>query len=412
MADWGGFVGREGELSRLRSALAGRARLVLVIGDAGIGKTRFVAEGLRRASANGMLTVGGGCLPLAGKLPLLPIVDLVGELSQLDDGGPFDSVLIAAPPYVRPELARLVPRLATGEADAEPVEQWRHERLFAALAELLDGVARRRPLVLLVEDVHWADGATLDFLTYLVRPSRASAVSVVVTCRSDEVPLDPPIAEWLAHLRRDAGAEEIRLGPLSQSEVGEQIAALVEAPPPDELVAEVYARAEGHPFFTEQLVAAALTDSGGVVQPMRLPARLAELLLARTARCASDGQAVLAVLAVAGRPLSEAPLGEVTGLDEDAVRVAVHELTAARLLAAPADGGHRPRHALLAEAVTAELLPSERVALHERIAGALEATEDDMLAAEAAGHWAAAGRSDKELQARLIAARAAEQVFA
>jgi tetratricopeptide (TPR) repeat protein len=90
----------------------------------------------------------------------------------------------------------------------------------------------------------------------------------------------------------------------------------------------------------------------------------------------------------------------------------VHELTAARLLAIPAEGAHRPRHALLAEAVTAELLPSEQAALHERIAGALEAAGDETLAAEAAGHWAAAGRSDEELQARLAAADAAEQVFA
>jgi DNA-binding CsgD family transcriptional regulator len=116
---------------------------------------------------------------------------------------------------------------------------------------------------------------------------------------------------------------------------------------------------------------------------------------------------------VAGRPLSEGPLGEVTGLDEDTVRAAVHELTAARLLGAPADGGHRPRHALLAEAVAAELLPSERVSLHERIAGVLEgAGDDDTLAAEAAGHWAAAGRTSEELRARMTAARAAEQVFA
>jgi DNA-binding CsgD family transcriptional regulator len=139
---------------------------------------------------------------------------------------------------------------------------------------------------------------------------------------------------------------------------------------------------------------------------------LAELLVARASSCGDEGQAVLAALAVAGRPLSEGPLREATGLDEDAVRAAVHELTAARLLATPAEGAHRLRHALLAEAVAAELLPSERVALHERIAGALEAAEDDTLAAEAAGHWAAAGRSDEELRARLTAAGAAEQVFA
>jgi DNA-binding CsgD family transcriptional regulator/tetratricopeptide (TPR) repeat protein len=291
------------------------------------------------------------------------------------------------------------------------VEAWRHERLFAAVAELLDGVARRSPLALLIEDVHWADTATLDFLTYLTRSGRGSSVTVVVTCRSDEVSLDAAAADWLTHVRRDAGVQEIRPGPLSHAEVVEQVTVLTGEAPPGGLVDEVYARAEGHPFFTEQLVAA-VTDSEQIAPPAALPARLAELLVGRTARCDANARAVLAALAVAGRPLSEGPLGEVTGLDEDTVRAAVHELTAARLLATPADGGHRPRHALLAEAVAAELLPGERISLHERIARGLEMTGDETRAAEAAGHWAAAGRTDEELHARLAAANAAEQVVA
>jgi DNA-binding CsgD family transcriptional regulator/tetratricopeptide (TPR) repeat protein len=413
MAGTGVFVGREGELSRLRSALVERVRLVLVVGDAGIGKSRFVAEGLRRASASGMVAVGGGCLPLAEKLPLLPVADALAELSRLDGGEPFTAALDAAPAYVRPEVARLLPRLAGDELEATgSIEGWRHERLFSGVAELLGGVARRSAVALLIEDVHWADAATLDLLTYLVRPSRASSASVVVTCRSDETPLDAAVAEWLVHVRRDASVEEIRLGPLSRSEVAEQVTALVGAAPPGEMVEEVYTRTEGHPFFTEQLVAATVTDAGRLEQAVELPPRLTELLLARTARCGSDGQAVLAALAVAGRPLTERLLGEVTGLDPPTVRTAVRDLTAARLLGAPADGGHRPRHALLAEAVAAELLPGEQVVLHERIAQSLQAMGDDMLAAEAAGHWAAAGRTGEELRARLTAARAAEQVFA
>jgi DNA-binding CsgD family transcriptional regulator/tetratricopeptide (TPR) repeat protein len=413
MAEWGAFVGREHELSRLQDALADRTRLVLVVGDAGIGKTRLAGEGLARAAGGGMLTVSGGCLPLAEKLPLLPVADALDELSRLDGGAPFAAALEAAPAYVRPEAARLLPRLAADDPGATgSVEGWRHERLFAAAAELLDGVARRAPVAVLIEDVHWADTATLDFLTYLSRVGRASPANVVVTCRSDEVPLDPAVADWLTHARRDAGMVEIRLGPLSQDEVAEQLTALVGAAPPVGLVDEVYARAEGHPFFTEQLVAAALTDSGHFVQPVALPERLAELLVARASRCDDEGRAVLAALAVAGRPLTEVMLGEVAGLDRDAVLAAVRELSAARLLAAPSDGAHRLRHALLAEAVAAELLPGEQVSLHERLAGGLQAAGNETLAAEAAGHWAAAGRTAEELQARLAAANAAEQVFA
>jgi DNA-binding CsgD family transcriptional regulator/tetratricopeptide (TPR) repeat protein len=411
MAGWGAFVGRERDLSRLASALSG-GRLVLVAGDAGIGKTRFVGEGFRRARASGMVAVSGGCLPLAEKLPLLPVADALGELTRLEGGAPFEAAVAAAPSFVRSEVARLLPRLAAGERPAiEPVEGWRYERLFASVAELLSGVARQSQLGLLIEDVHWADTATLDFLTYLVRAVRGAEVRVVVTCRSDEVPLDAGVADWLTHVRRDAGVEEIRLGPLSRAEVAEQITGLVGATPPAALVREVCARAEGHPFFTEQLVTAALSDLGQREQPVALPARLAELLVGRAARCGADAQAVLNGLAVAGRPLSEDMLGEVSGLDPRTVLAAVRELTAARLLAVPGDRGHLPRHVLLAEAVAAELLPSERVSLHQRVARALETAGGETLAAEAAGHWAAAGRSAEELQARLTAARCAEQVF-
>jgi DNA-binding CsgD family transcriptional regulator len=418
MAGWGAFVGREHELSRLQEALAGQARLVLVVGDAGIGKTRFVSEGLARAAHDGMLTISGGCLPLAQNLPLLPVADALGELTRLGGGLPFEAALEVAPTYVRSEVARLLPKLAGGDPTAtepsgtEPLEAWRYERLFAGVTELVAGVARLSSLGLLIEDVHWADGATLDFLTYLPRAGRASPVTVVVTCRSDEVPLDAAVADWLNHARRNAGVAEIRLGPLSQYEVAELVTGLVQAQPPAGLVEEVYARAEGHPFFTEQLVAAAVTDSGQLTQPVALPERLAELLVARAARCGGDARTVLNALAVAGRPLTELMLGEVTGLDPDPVRSAVGELGGARLLAAPIGVAHRARHALLAEAVAAELLPGERVSLHERVARALENAGDETLVAEAAGHWAAAGRAAEELRARLAAANAAEQVFA
>ncbi len=228
----------------------------------------------------------------------------------------------------------------------------------------------------------------------------------------------------------------------------------------------MFARAEGNPFFTEQLVAAALadvgqdsaavcTDSGsdGAARsvasgaadpgdvgglrglPSALPVRLAELLLTRSKRCGPDAQAVLAALSVAGRPQDEWALAYVTGRDQTAVRQGLRELAAARLLADPGiepavgsvarhvvgeagqarSGGpvglSRPRHALLAEAVAGALPPGERVELHERTAETLESAGDENLAAEAAGHWLAAGRPRRELTARVTAGRAAARVF-
>jgi DNA-binding CsgD family transcriptional regulator/tetratricopeptide (TPR) repeat protein len=270
---------------------------------------------------------------------------------------------------------------------------------------------------LVIEDVHWADSATLDCLTFLARAGRRGDLRVVATCRGDEAPLAAHVAGWLAQVRSGAGVEEIRLGPLSRAEVAGQVMALAGGSVSPHVVDELFARAEGNPFFTEQLVAAALAGGGvgGLRVPAGLPARLAELLTARAGRCAGDARAVLAGLAVAGRPLTEAQVGQVTGLDTDAVREGLRELAAARLLAeAPVaedavSGGHRARHALLAEAVAGELLAGERALLHERTARVLAG--DSGLAAEVAGHWQAAGRPAEELPARVAAAKAAERVF-
>ena len=224
MAGPAGFVGREGELSRLLGALGGDARLVLVVGDAGVGKTRFVAEGMARAAAAGMVMVRGECLPLAGTLPLLPVRAALGELAGLDGGRLLAAALDAAPGYVRGEVARLLPAMGPG-GEAAPGGrdgEWSRERLFAGVAEVLTAVAGRcqSGVGLIVEDVHWADSETLDFLTFLVRAGRRGPVRVVATCRGDEAPLAALVAGWLARVRAGAGTEEIRLGPLSRARGG------------------------------------------------------------------------------------------------------------------------------------------------------------------------------------------------
>jgi len=412
-----GFVGRESELSVLLGALGGDARLVLVVGDAGVGKTQFVAQGMDLAAAAGMVMIQGECLPLAGTLPLLPVGDALRELAEREDGRLLAAALDAAPGYVRAEVGRLLPGL---NPDGAPPDgrggEWSRERLFAGIGELLAVVARlaRSRVGLVVEDVHWADSATLDCLTVLAWAGRRKEVMVAVTCRGDEAPLAPHVAGWLARMRAGAWVQEIRLGPLSRDQAALQVAALAGGPVPAQVADELFARAEGNPFFTEQLVAAALAagDSGGLLVPGGLPARLAELLTARADRCAGDARAVLTGLSVAGRPLDEDQLGAVTGLEIEAVRRGLRELAGVRLLAEDTPGeGHRPRHALLAEAVAAELLPGERAGLHERTARALAEAADPALAAEVAGHWQAAGHPTEELPARLAAAAAAEQVF-
>jgi predicted ATPase len=314
------FVGREGELSRLLGAMREGVRLALVVGDAGVGKTRLVGEAMARAAAAGMVTVRGECLPLAGTLPLLPVATAMGELGRLDGGALLLAALDAASEFVRAEAGRLLPGLGSGDGSGLGGQDggWRLELLFAGVADLLAAAAgvAGAGVWLVVEDVHWADAATLDFLTFLSRAGRRDGVTVVVTCRSDEAPLAARAAEWLAQARGAAGMEEIPLGPLSRAEVGGQVAALAGGPVRPEMVDELYARAEGNPFFTEQLVAAAAVgpDADVPCLPAGLPGRLAELLAARVRRCGGDARAVLAGLAVAGRPLPEDLLGRWTRL--------------------------------------------------------------------------------------------------
>ena len=410
------FVGRELELGRLKAALSADVCVLLVTGDAGIGKTRFVAEGMARAAASGMVALRGECLPTASKLPLLPVAAALRELAGLDDGAVLEAALASTPKYVREEVGRLLPQLNPDSAAGlgGSGEAWQRERLFSAIAEVLGAVSREAPAGLVIEDAHWADSATLDFVTFLMRASHQAAVRAVATCRSDEVPLDERVAGWLAHMRGSSRAEEIRLSPLSRTEVAEQVRLLTGGPAPARVIDGLYARAEGNPFFTEQLVAAALGDRAGAELgvPSGLPPRLASLLAARAQRCAGDAQLVLAVLAVAGRPLGEDLVKAMTGLDAAVARQALRELAAARLLAEdPVGVVYRPRHALLADAVADGLLPGERIELHERIAAVLQAGGDDELAAEVAAHWQAAGRPAEELPARIAAVGAAERVF-
>lgn len=327
----------------------------------------------------------------------------------------LETALGQLPGYVRAELARLVP----GLADAAAVggrgqgEGWERERLFTAVGDVLLQVAQRSRVVFLVEDVHWVDGATLDLLTYLRAATRGSTLSLVVTCRTDELPLAGLVVEWLAHCRRSM-ITEIRLTPLPREEVALQVAGLVGRPTPAGFVDELYARAEGNPFLTEQMIAAALaTPDGSLSLPQQLPGGLAELLVTRVRQVSDDARTTLSVLAVAARPLTEPRLAQVTGLDEQGVRGALRELSAAALLAPVGkEGTCRARHALLAEAVLADLLPGERVALHARTAEALEATGDPALSAEVAAHWAQAGRPVDELRASVVAAQGALRVFA
>jgi AAA ATPase domain len=402
------FVGRIEELQTLDAAQKRAAdadpAVVLVGGEAGIGKTRLVAELIGRHVGEGTRVLAGGCVPVGdGALPYAPIVEalraLVGEVGA---GGLRELV---GPSW--PELARLLP--AMGDPEAGPAGQGAQPRLFELLLGLLGRLGEQAPLVLVVEDLHWADRSTRDLLAFLVRNLRRERVLVVVTYRNDE-PDQQRLGPYLAELDRNSSVERIELSRLDQVQTTAQLVGILGAAPAADLVEAVFARSEGNPFFTEELLAVVRAGSG------ELPATLRDLLRGRVQTLPDHARQVLTVVAVAGRRVPHPLLAAVAGLDDrrldQALRAAVaHQLLVTR----PGEDGYEVRHALLGEVIAADLLPGERARLHAGYAHALTdqperaGVSTAVAAAELAVHWDAAGEPTWALPARVNAGMAAER---
>jgi DNA-binding CsgD family transcriptional regulator len=410
------LVGRSDDLIRLAKVLGGRSaeRTALIVGDAGIGKSRLLSEAAQEFAGAGGTVLQGSCLPLTEALPLLPIVEALRGLTR--DGTVLEEIFAAQPAYLRQEIARLLPELGASSETGEggPGEGWRRERLFTAVRALLGAVAAREPVALLVEDLHWADRTTLDLLRFLIGGGGANPVPLAVTCRGDEAVPNPAAADWLAALRSVPSVVEVTLGPLEPEQSAEQVAALLGHQPARAVLDALYRRTGGNPFFTEQLIAAdsASTGKGRSGMSATMPPGLAALLTARVRRSSDVAVQVLAALTVAGRSLDETTLSAVSELGSESVEGALVELIEARLVTCDEQGMLRPRHQLLAEVVAADLLPSRRRGLHAKVAATLGASAGSQVAAEVAAHWAAAGRVAEELSWTATAAEAAEGMYA
>jgi DNA-binding CsgD family transcriptional regulator len=405
------FVGRIEELLALeaarRRAADGEPAIVLVGGEAGVGKTRLVAELADRVNADGMRVLYGGCVPLGGEaLPYAPIVEALRAL--LDELG-VDTVRELVGPSWR-ELARLLPNL--GEPEVDPAGQATQTRLFELLLGLLTRLSERTPVALVVEDLHWSDQSTRDLLAFLVRNLRRNRVLVVVTYRSDE-PRSDRLWSWLAELDRGGPVQRLQLPRLDRAQTAAQLVGILGAAPPADLVDAVFGRSEGNPFFTEELLAAVRAGSS------ELPATVRDLLRGRIQVLPERVQQVLAVAAVAGQRVPHRLLVSVAGLDDQDLLHALRVLVAHQLLVIrPEEDGYQFRHAILREVVDADLLPGERAQLHAAYAHALTLRPElagvspAVRAAELAIHWEAAGEVAQALPARVEAGLAAERTRA
>lgn len=367
------LLGRGDELARLeagaRRALAGHGALLLVTGEAGIGKTRLLTELCARLQP---LRVGvGRCLEADRDLPYVPLAAALRDLGA-----------VTSPSAVAlPALGEILPELPPTDLPPETARV----RALEAVRDLLAGLA---PVALVVDDLQWADASTIAALAYLQRRCAGEAVLLLGALRSEEVSDDAPVARLEA-------SERLALGPL--------VAADLERLGTAEAADRLFARSGGHPLWLTELVRAGDSGDGPA------PTRLAELILARCRRAGARAHRLLAAASVLGRPFGPDLLAAIT--DEDPVDVAEQlEELSDRGLTHPVGGEFGFRHDLIAEALTAGVSAARRRLLHTRALHALEASEAS--AGELARHAVAADLPAPALRWSLAAASAARRSWA
>jgi len=378
------MIGRDALLSRLVSQLdereAERPRLLLIRGEAGIGKSRLLEEFLRQARRKEIVVLKGDCLPLrlCGG-PLAPLGQaLRAPVVQVTDPG--------RRAVVDAELAGLAHALSrlgvAGAAAPKPCAARLIEQVLGVLVRLSGQVS----IVLALEDIHWADTVTRELVQFLHHNLRGARVLLVLTDRTDEPSLPASHAALVTDLVR-AGADVVELASLGVEDVRHLLAARGDSPVPVEVAGEIHRRSGGNPLYCEFL-----QDAWGSGDD--LPPTLKDLLLDRAVRVSPRTRALLELLAVVGHPASEELLTSMG--DGTAVAPCAREAVDAKILVFD-ESAYRFRHSLIAEALLGELLPGDLAVLHRRVAAVLAArpalSQDapHLVALRVAHHWYAAG---------------------
>ena len=399
------LIGREVELDLLLGVLADPDRVGAIVGgDAGVGKTRLLTEGVRLARADGACVLTGHCLHFGGDaVPYLPISEAFGRLARAEpdvvdhlrvdlppidrllpqrrligagNGVPTDTRAGAPTDTAAAPLPDAALRAGADSGASRPLEL---ADLFAAVLAALVRLSETRPVVLVVEDVHWADSSTRDLIGFLFARLIGERVTLLVSYRADDLHRRHPLRAALVEWARIPGVVRLPLAPLAD----EAMRRLLHARDPQELaeavVSRILVRAGGNAFYAEQLLA----EAGGSDQ---IPADLADLLLHRLERLQPAARRVAHAAAVSGRQISHGLLTAVAGLDERELDDALREAVDERILDRAENDGYAFRHALLAEAIYDDLLPGERVRLHRTFAAALAAGQVGGTDADLARH--------------------------
>ncbi|MFZ3473040.1 helix-turn-helix transcriptional regulator [Streptomyces sp. 4.24] len=402
------FVGRADELAILTDALTRAAgghepQALLVGGEAGVGKTRLTEEFLCEADRRGAVVAVGGCVEIGAEgLPFAPFSTALRTLHRL-----LPAELAAAAAGQEDELARILPEL--GETPRGPHDEESTARLFELTARMLERLAADRTVVLVLEDLHWADTSTRHLLSYLFRALGSGRLVLVATYRADDVHRRHPLRPLLAELDRLRTVQRIEVARFNRAEVRRQLAGILASQPDEDFVESVFDRSDGNAFFVEELVA---SRSSGCVTG--LTESLRDLLLVRVEVLPDASQRVVRIVAEGGSTVEYGLLRAVTGLTEDELIEALRAAVGANILLPTPDGdGYRFRHSLVREAVSDDLLPGERARVNRRYAEALEA-DDSLARAEErvirlANYWYYANDAVKALPAVLAASVAARR---
>src|SRR5579875_75487 len=340
----GRMVGRDGELSRLLALLddaeAGRSVAALVSGDAGVGKSRLVAEVSRLAAGRGFTVLSGQCAELGDSVPYLPLVDALRGAAQ--DAAVRDAL------GSRPALSRLLPDGGGWRKADEDRSGLARQQMFGEVLGLLAELAAAAPVLVVLEDLHWADATTRDLITFLSRMLHRERVALIGSYRTDDLHRRHPLRPVVAELLRLPSVTSVELAPLQAAAMAEHLTAAAQDRLDATVLNDIVARAEGNAYYAEE----------------PLPASLAALLLSRVEQLSDAAQLVLRAAAVAGRRADDELVRAASGLPAAQYEAAVREAVAHQLLVPDGTEGYVFRHALLREAVYADLLPGERTRLH------------------------------------------------
>jgi DNA-binding CsgD family transcriptional regulator len=423
------LVGRSAEVERLeaalREAMLGEGRCVVVAGEPGVGKSRILAEIAQRARAAEFLLLRGACFEHDSGYPYAPVIDALRTFFTRRSAAELE--LLLGP--LAPEIVKLLPELslvmAGLEATAPLDPEAEKRRLFESLVRFTGRLADRQPLLLILEDLHWSDDVTLEFLHLLVRRLPSQRTLLLLSERPGEA--SPALSHLLARLEKERLAPELTLAPLSRIDVEAMVSVILDpkGTVPRDLVERVYALTEGNPFSVEEVLRA-LIDAGDLrfddgrwcrhgYLELQIPRSIQDAVQRRTAGLAAVDREVLTLAAVAGRRFQLTLLRDTTGLQEAELLGTIKRLMTAQLVVEESADRFAFRHALTREAIYAMLLGRERQVLHRRVAEALERScEDDRerCRADLAHHFHAAEVWEKSLEYGACAGEAAQAMHA